>query len=61
MFSEINVKVFLRLPVLIIFTRLSSYLLLNLAVLFITSETAACPTLVLLGDLRYFYSNSLVV
>lgn len=44
-----------------IFTRLRNCCLLHLASLILIFKIAACSTLMLLGDLRYFYSNSLVV
>lgn len=51
----------LRLAVLVIFARLRNCHLLCLACLSLILKIAACPTSVLLGDLEYFDSNSLLV
>lgn len=54
-------KLSLRLTVLVIFARFRNCRLLCLARVSLILKIAACPTLVLLGDLGYFYSNSLLV
>lgn len=61
MCSEVSVKIVRKAPCpLVIFTRLSNCCFLHSAFLFLISKIAACPTLVLVGDLRRSHSNSSV-